>query len=273
MLLLRHRSQAFYKNPGRESVSPQLWHATTQPTCGRWVSDEFAYLVVVDHAIRGGRTAARIGQPSSSERPRRPTKKPKPQAFSMTVAGTASSQNLARRNIVNGRPASTTTHVRCMNLLSAEPWICGPCTSTSGDGEEITHSNSQTARGTSAGTVPQRSWGPLRPWIATWTFLREAFAPRVSFHRKVSGGSTAPMAQCAVPKIYFDEQIAEGYDAASQDMFDPAVLDPAETSSPIWPEKAKPWNSASAPVGSLCPSASGAFASTASICPRPWWRS
>jgi SAM-dependent methyltransferase len=30
-----------------------------------------------------------------------------------------------------------------------------------------------------------------------------------------------------VPKVYFDERIAAGYDAASADMFDPAVLDPA----------------------------------------------
>jgi SAM-dependent methyltransferase len=30
-----------------------------------------------------------------------------------------------------------------------------------------------------------------------------------------------------VPEIYFDERIAEGYDAASSDMFAPAVLDPA----------------------------------------------
>ena len=29
-----------------------------------------------------------------------------------------------------------------------------------------------------------------------------------------------------MPKIYFDERIAEGYDAASEDMFDPAVVDP-----------------------------------------------
>jgi SAM-dependent methyltransferase len=28
-----------------------------------------------------------------------------------------------------------------------------------------------------------------------------------------------------VPKIYFDERIAEGYDAASEDMFEPAVVD------------------------------------------------
>jgi SAM-dependent methyltransferase len=30
-----------------------------------------------------------------------------------------------------------------------------------------------------------------------------------------------------VPKVFFDGRIAEGYDAASRDMFDPAVLDPA----------------------------------------------
>jgi SAM-dependent methyltransferase len=30
-----------------------------------------------------------------------------------------------------------------------------------------------------------------------------------------------------VPKIYFDERIAKGYDAGSADMFDPAVVDPA----------------------------------------------
>jgi len=30
-----------------------------------------------------------------------------------------------------------------------------------------------------------------------------------------------------VPKIYFDERIAAGYDAASTDMFDPAVVEPA----------------------------------------------
>jgi SAM-dependent methyltransferase len=30
-----------------------------------------------------------------------------------------------------------------------------------------------------------------------------------------------------VPKIYFDERIAEGYDAASTEMFDPEVVDPA----------------------------------------------
>src|SRR5215213_3879869 len=30
-----------------------------------------------------------------------------------------------------------------------------------------------------------------------------------------------------MPEIYFDERIAAGYDAASTDMFDPAVLDPA----------------------------------------------
>ena len=30
-----------------------------------------------------------------------------------------------------------------------------------------------------------------------------------------------------MPKIYFDERIAEGYDAASTEMFDPEVVDPA----------------------------------------------
>ena len=30
-----------------------------------------------------------------------------------------------------------------------------------------------------------------------------------------------------MPKIYFDERIAKGYDAASADMFEPAVVDPA----------------------------------------------
>lgn len=30
-----------------------------------------------------------------------------------------------------------------------------------------------------------------------------------------------------MPKIYFDERIAKGYDAGSADMFDPAVVDPA----------------------------------------------
>jgi len=30
-----------------------------------------------------------------------------------------------------------------------------------------------------------------------------------------------------VPKIYFDERIAKGYDAGSADMFEPAVIDPA----------------------------------------------
>ncbi len=30
-----------------------------------------------------------------------------------------------------------------------------------------------------------------------------------------------------MPKIYFDERIAEGYDAASADMFEPTVVDPA----------------------------------------------
>ena len=30
-----------------------------------------------------------------------------------------------------------------------------------------------------------------------------------------------------VPRIYFDERIAEGYDADSADMFEPAVVDPA----------------------------------------------
>ena len=30
-----------------------------------------------------------------------------------------------------------------------------------------------------------------------------------------------------MPKIYFDERIAKGYDAASTDMFEPAVVDPA----------------------------------------------
>jgi hypothetical protein len=30
-----------------------------------------------------------------------------------------------------------------------------------------------------------------------------------------------------VPKVWFDERIAEGYDAASTDMFEPAVVDPA----------------------------------------------
>ena len=29
-----------------------------------------------------------------------------------------------------------------------------------------------------------------------------------------------------MPKIYFDERIAAGYDAKSADMFDPAVVDP-----------------------------------------------
>ena len=32
-------------------------------------------------------------------------------------------------------------------------------------------------------------------------------------------------AQCAVPKIYFDERIAPRYDAISADMFDPAIVD------------------------------------------------
>ena len=35
------------------------------------------------------------------------------------------------------------------------------------------------------------------------------------------------LAQCAVPMIYFDERIAESYDAFSADMFEPAVVDPA----------------------------------------------
>ena len=32
-----------------------------------------------------------------------------------------------------------------------------------------------------------------------------------------------------MPKVYFDERIAEGYDAGSADMFDPAVVNPAVT--------------------------------------------
>ncbi len=35
------------------------------------------------------------------------------------------------------------------------------------------------------------------------------------------------MQSCGVPEIHFDERIAAGYDAASPDMFDPAVIDPA----------------------------------------------
>ena len=35
------------------------------------------------------------------------------------------------------------------------------------------------------------------------------------------------MEECGVPEIYFDERIAKGYDAASTDMFEPAVVDPA----------------------------------------------
>jgi SAM-dependent methyltransferase len=34
------------------------------------------------------------------------------------------------------------------------------------------------------------------------------------------------VAQFGVPKVYFDEQIAEGYDAGSAELFDPAVVDP-----------------------------------------------
>jgi SAM-dependent methyltransferase len=37
------------------------------------------------------------------------------------------------------------------------------------------------------------------------------------------------MKEWPVPKIYFDERIAKGYDAASTDMFDPAVVDSAVT--------------------------------------------
>jgi SAM-dependent methyltransferase len=33
------------------------------------------------------------------------------------------------------------------------------------------------------------------------------------------------MEECGVPKIYFDERIAKGYDAASIEMFEPAVVD------------------------------------------------
>jgi SAM-dependent methyltransferase len=36
-----------------------------------------------------------------------------------------------------------------------------------------------------------------------------------------------PGQDAPVPKIYFDERIAKGYDAASTDMYEPAVLDPA----------------------------------------------
>jgi SAM-dependent methyltransferase len=36
-----------------------------------------------------------------------------------------------------------------------------------------------------------------------------------------------PGQDAAVPKIYFDERIAKGYDAASMDMYEPAVLEPA----------------------------------------------
>jgi SAM-dependent methyltransferase len=36
-----------------------------------------------------------------------------------------------------------------------------------------------------------------------------------------------PGQDAAVPKIYFDERIAKGYDAASTDMYEPAVLEPA----------------------------------------------
>src|SRR5215213_2219298 len=41
------------------------------------------------------------------------------------------------------------------------------------------------------------------------------------------GGRGRRCKSARVPKIYFDERVAAGYDAASADMFDPAVVDPA----------------------------------------------
>ncbi len=61
--------------------------------------------------------------------------------------------------------------------------------------------------------------------------VRRSAAVRKSVLAGRFGNSVAtrkPVVEASsVPKIYFDERIAAGYDANSTDMFDPAVLDPA----------------------------------------------
>lgn len=44
---------------------------------------------------------------------------------------------------------------------------------------------------------------------------------------KWAAAGRGAMAQCAVPKIYFDERVAAHYDASSADMFTPEAVEPA----------------------------------------------
>jgi hypothetical protein len=70
-----------------------------------------------DQWIWGGRMAANSGRPLASPRPSRPMRRPGSQAACVT-SPTASSQILARRNILKGLEGSTTPQVMYTSLLS-----------------------------------------------------------------------------------------------------------------------------------------------------------
>ncbi len=66
------------------------------------------------------------------------------------------------------------------------------------------------------------------------------------------GGPYAGRYAPPVELNWFDERLAAAYDATSQEMFEPAVLNPAVDFLAQLAEGGRRWNSASAPVASSC---------------------